>query len=162
MSILYYLSQTKVLWTTFLLTLALTLCFGVIMNLYQFGIIDEMFVASDIRAHIESMSLQQRRVHAWMTGTLDVLYPFAYGAFFVGVAFRYFARYRLWLIIPGILVIPFDLTEGFAQVMLLVGNADYMALKIGATQGKLLLYITGLVITAVGLLKALGGRPRRG
>lgn len=152
------LSRTKTLWATFLLTIVLTIIFGIVMHVGQFGIIDEMFVAEDIRAHIDAMTPRQRTIHAWLTGTVDVIYPFAYGAFFIGVALKYFGRFGIWLALPSFLVIPCDLTEGFAQVMLLTGHDAYMDLKLIATPAKLILYIMGLLITAAGLL--LGGKRR--
>lgn len=152
------LSNTKVLWASFVLTLILTLGFGVIMYIWQFGIIDEMYIAEDIGAHLQTMTEQQRTVHAWMTGTLDVAYPFAYGAFFIGIALRYFGRFGIYLALPSLLCIPADLTEGLAQVMILTGHEGWMTLKTIATPIKLVLYITGLLITLVGLCLALKSR----
>ena len=157
MKFIVSLAQTKTLWITFWLTIALTLCFGVVMYFGQFGIIDEMYVAKYIQAHIDAMSPYQRSVHAWMTGTIDVAYPFAYGAFFIGVAVKYFGRFGLWLALPSFLVIPVDLTEGFAQIMLLTGHENFMGLKQIATQTKIVLYLSGLCITTLGLLLALKG-----
>ncbi len=152
---LSYLSKTKTLWATFALTLILTLSFGLVMFIWQFGIIDEMYIAEDIREHIEGMTKQQRTVHAWMTGTLDVAYPFAYGAFFIGIALRYFGRFGIYLAIPSLLCIPADLTEGLAQIMLLTGHEGWMTVKLIATPIKLALFITGLLITLAGLALAL-------
>ena len=154
MPILTYLSQTKTLWMTFWLTMVLTAAFGVVMYVGQFVIIDEMYIAEDIRAHIEAMTPRQRIIHAWMTGTLDVAYPLAYGAFFIGIAIKYFRRFGLWLALPSILVIPTDLIEGFAQIMLLTGHDSFMGLKLIATPAKLVFFLLGLCITIVGLLLA--------
>jgi hypothetical protein len=96
-----------------------------------------------------------------MTGTLDVAYPFAYGAFFIGIALRYFGRFGIYLALPSLLCIPADLTEGLAQVMILTGHEGWMTLKIIATPIKLALYITGLLITLVGLCLALKSRLAR-
>ena len=154
MKILNFLAQTKILWCTFSMTLCLTIIFGIVMHFEGFGIIDEMFIADDIRKHIDAMSPRQRSIHAWLTGTIDVLYPFAYGAFFVGVAIKCFGRYGVLLAIPSILVIPADLTEGLSQIMLLNGQDAFMDLKLIATPIKLVLHIFGLCITILGLLLA--------
>jgi len=130
------------------------------MLVWQFGIIDEMYVAEDIRMHIKEMTETQRTVHAWMTGTLDVAYPFVYGAFFAGVALRFFGRFGMYLALPSLLCIPADLTEGLAQVMLLTGQEEWMAVKTTATPIKLVLYISGLLITMVGLGVGLKARYR--
>ena len=147
------LSRPRTLWFTFISTVALTLTFGVVMKVWDFGIIDEMYHAEKIRAHIDAMNPQQRSVHAWMTGTLDVAYPLIYGAFFIGVAVKAFGRYALWLALPSIGVIPADLIEGFAQIMLLTGHENFMAVKLIATPTKLVLFVTGLLISVIGLLR---------
>lgn len=158
MKIFIFLSQTKILWFTFSLTLILTIIFGIVMHFGQFGIIDEMFVAEKINAHIDAMSPHQRLIHAWLTGTIDVLYPFAYGAFFIGIAVKHFGRFGFWLALPSVLVIPADLAEGVAQVMLLTGQDGFMSLKLIATPIKLVLYIFGLCVTVLGLIFAFIGR----
>jgi len=140
------------------MTLALTLCFGIVMYVGGFGIIDEMYNVRDIEDHIKAMEPAQRSAHAWLTGTVDVIYPFAYGAFFIGIAIRYFGRFGPLLALPSLLVIPADLTEGYAQVMLLTGHEQFMDLKVMATPIKLVLFLTGLAITLVGLGLALKGR----
>ncbi len=150
-----FLARAKTLWITFALTMALTLLFGVVMYIGQFTIIDEMYVAEEIRAHIQAMSPRQRLIHAWLTATLDVVYPFVYAAFFIGVALRFFKRFHFWWVLPSLLVVPADLTEGAAQIMLLTGNESYMAVKVVATPIKLVVYICGLCITAVGLVLGL-------
>lgn len=155
------LSQTRLLWASFIATIVLTISFGIVIYLGDFGIIDEMYIADDIRAHIDAMLPAQRVLHAWMTGTLDVAYPFAYGAFFIGVAVRFLGRLGPWFALPGILVIPADLTEGFAQIMLLTGHDGFMALKVVATQIKLTLFLSGLLITIVGLLFGVWNKIRR-
>ncbi|MEP1231702.1 MAG: hypothetical protein ABJG88_13600 [Litorimonas sp.] len=136
----------------------LTMAFGVTMHLWQFSIIDEMYVADDIAAHIQAMTETQKTVHAWMTGTLDVAYPFAYGAFFIGIAMRYFGRFGIFLAMPSLLCIPVDLIEGLAQIMLLTGHEDWMNVKILVTPIKLFLYIPGAFITLIGLGLALKKR----
>jgi len=150
MKIFSFLSQTRTLYFSFSLTLILTIIFGIVMHVGEFGIIDEMFVAEDILAHIDAMSPRQRAIHAWLTGTVDVLYPFAYGAFYVGIAIKYFERYGIWLAIPSLFVIPADLVEGLSQVMILSGHEAFIDLKLIATPVKLVLYIFGLCVTVLG------------
>jgi len=149
------LTRTKTLWTLFALTVLLTLGFGIVKYFGQFIIIDEMYAEDDIRAHIAAMTPYQRTLHAWLTGTIDVACPFAHGGFYAGMALRFFGRYRLWLAAPSCLAIPFDLMEGFAQIMLLTGHDNYMALKLIATPVKLGLFALGLCITIAAALRAL-------
>jgi hypothetical protein len=56
------------------------------------------------------------------------------------------------------LVIPADLLEGGAQIMLLTGHEGFMPLKLIMTPTKLLLFGSGLVITLAGLLNLLRNR----
>jgi hypothetical protein len=157
-SLLIFLSKSRTLWLTFAATLMLTLVFGVVMHVWKFHIIDEMFNAGQITDHIAAMSPEQRHVHAWLTGTIDVAYPFAYSAFFIGVAVRSFGLNGVLLSIPSVLVIPADLLEGGAQIMLLTGHEGFMPLKLIMTPTKLLLFGSGLVITLAGLLNLLRNR----
>ena len=145
------LTKTKTLWTLFWLTIAMTIMFGVVMRIWGLGIIDEMFHGEEILAHIAAMSPTQRLVHAWMTATLDVAYPFAYGGLFIGIALKNFDKLGPWLALPSLAVIPVDLTEGFVQVLLLNGHDGVVWLKEIVTPLKLVLYISGLVISLVGL-----------
>ena len=144
------LTSNRALWSSFALTLLMTALFGVVMAVWDFVIIDEMFRPDAIRAHVAEMSAEQRRVHAWMTGTLDVAYPFAYGAFLGGMVLRAFPAKR-WLLLPILVCIPADLVEGLSQVMILTGHDGWVAVKAVATPVKLAAYITAIGIALAGL-----------
>ena len=150
-------------WLLFWLTIVETACFGIIMGLWQFHIIDEMYHAQDILAHIASMTPLQRQVHRWMTATLDVLYPFTYASYFIGMAYKAFpAPTAFWLSLPAILCIPVDLVEGYSQVLLLSGGHDEMvSLKVVVTPLKLVLSITSLVVSLVGVVRLQTRKERR-
>lgn len=148
-----FLTRPTVLWINFLVTLALTAVFGIVMYVWGFEIIDEMYVADEILAHIAEMTALQKSVHIWLTATVDVIYPFTYGAFFIGIALKAFRRAGVWFALPSILVIPVDLFEGFAQVMLLNGNDVWIGAKTVATPTKLALFFSGVLITLAGLFK---------
>lgn len=150
---LNFLTQTKVLWTLLAITIATTVAFGVVMQIWDFMLIDEMYDAEQISSHIAAMTDTQKDVHIWTTVSLDVLYPLVYGPLFAGVALKAFGKNGLLLALPSLLCIPADLTEGFAQVMLLSGHADYMGLKTTMTPIKFLLFIPGFLIAIVGAVK---------
>lgn len=145
-----WFTKTKTLWAMFWATLTMTITFGVIMQVWQFEIIDEMSDPEQIRAHVAAFSEIQKTVHAWMTATLDVAYPLAYGSLFIGMALRFFGRAGFWLALPSLLVIPVDLAEGYVQVMFLMGNDSLLHLKSILTPLKLALFIPGLIIALVG------------
>ncbi len=154
------LTSNRALWSSFALTLVLTAAFGVVMAVWDFAIIDEMYRPDAIRAHVAEMSAEQRRVHAWMTGTLDVAYPFAYGACLGGMALRAFPDKR-WLLLPILVCIPADLVEGLSQVMILTGHDGWVAVKAVATPVKLAAYITAIGIALAGLTVLLRRKKAR-
>lgn len=145
-----WFTNTKTLWALFWTTLALTLTFAVIMQIWQFELIDEMSDPEQIRAHVAGFSDTQKLVHAWMTATIDVAYPFAYGSLFIGMALRFFGRFGFWLALPSVLVIPVDLAEGYVQVMFMLGNDSLLHLKSVLTPLKLALFIPGAIIALIG------------
>lgn len=120
------------------------------MAIWDFEIIDGMSHPDRIRDHVAHMSQSQRTVHAWMTATLDVAYPITYGLLFAGLSLRVF---RPIFVIPAIAVIPVDLTEGFAQVLILTGNDSLLWLKAYVTPLKRLFFVSAILIAllAVGL-----------
>lgn len=76
----------------------MTALFGMVMQVGQFEIIDEMHVTVEILKHIEAKMPEQRRVHASLTATIDVAYPFAYAGFPIGFVSKACPRAGfLWL-----------------------------------------------------------------
>lgn len=155
------LTSTPTLWFLFWSTLAMTVTFALIMQVWQFEIIDEMHDPAKIRDHVAGFSDTQKSVHAWMTATLDVAYPFAYGSLFMGMALRFFNRFGFWLALPSLLVIPVDLAEGYVQVLFLTGNDSLLGYKQVLTPLKLGLFIPGLIIALVGAGIAIARRRRK-
>lgn len=155
------LTNTTTLWTTFLMTIGMTLAFGLIMQIWQFEIIDELYKPEQISAHLAAMSAEQKLVHAWMTATLDVAYPIVYAGFFIGMALRYCGRLGPWLALPSVAVIPVDLAEGVVQVLLLNGYTDLIWLKSIITPIKLGLFLFGFAVASFGLASAATQLVRR-
>lgn len=144
-----FLMKSSTLWILFGLFVAETLCFGVIMRIWDFTIIDEMSNPEKISAHIAEMSEVQRLAHAWMTATLDVAYPLTYGPLFYGLTMKAF---RPVFAIPAIAVVPTDLTEGVVQVLALTGTDNVVWLKAYVTPLKLLLFVAAIVIALAALV----------
>jgi len=149
------LARKKTLWFNFWATLVLSLGFILVMSHWDFQVIDEISDPDNIREHLARMSETQKRVHVWTTGTLDVLYPFAYGGLFAGLALRFFPRFGPYLALPGLLVIPVDLAEGLVQIFLLTGNENLITLKEYLTPLKLVLFFIALAIALLALGRAI-------
>ena len=147
-----WLAEKRVLTATFVSTLVLTALFGIVMAVWDFQLIDEMYRASEIEAHVLAMSPTQRTVHIWMTATLDVLYPLVYGGFFIGAARRFYDH--RWLVLPSLLVIPTDLAEGVVQVFLLSGHMEALPLKEILTPLKFAFYFPALAIALLGIARS--------
>ena len=146
------------LWAAFFVFLALNLVFLAVMRIYGFTIIDEMWQPATILAHVEALSPEQRRAHAWLTGTADVAYPLAYAAWLGGLAVAAFPA-RRWLALPILLCVPADLIEGLSQMMILTGTPDWVSVKAVATPVKLVLFVTGCLIGLAAIVRLL--MPRR-
>ena len=149
------LTQAKVLWVLFALLVLETLGFVVIMLVWDFHVIDEMSDPVKIKAHIAAMSETQRDVHAVMTATLDVAYPFTYGALFAGLALKVF---RPFFAAPSFLTIPTDLAEGAVQILALNGDMQFLWLKAYLTPLKLILFVSAAMIAIFALIKLWKGR----
>lgn len=153
-----FLTKPKTLWILFALFVLETIAFGLIMQHWDFTVIDEMSDPDHIRAHIAAMSDLQRQVHAWTTATLDVAYPLTYGPLFAGMALL---RFRPVYTVPAIAVIPTDLAEGAVQVMALLGDDQLIGWKAMLTPLKLGLFLIAIIIALAALGLILKDKFRR-
>lgn len=128
------------------------------MRWYDFHLIDEMREPDKIRAHIAAFSEQQKQVHIWVTAKLDVTYPLVYGGLFVGLVWRFLGPPGRLLALPGLAVIPIDLTEGVIQIMALSGNDAVVDHKAWVTPIKLGLFVLAAIFAIVAIAVALRRR----
>jgi len=147
------LSETRALWLSFSATILITLAFQLIARQFELVLLDTLTDPDEVRSAIAAMTGKQRELHALVTATLDVAYPAAYGALFIGSAFRFFPSWGFVLSIPAMVCIPVDLTEGVVQVLALVGDTDWVSAKTILTPLKQVLFLTGLLITMAGWVK---------
>lgn len=130
------------------------MCFVVVMRLWDFQVIDEVFERQQIIDRIAALSPQQIRVHLWVTTTLDAAFPFVYGLFHAGMALRFLGRWGTVVAVLSLACIPVDLIEGFSQVMLLTGHEGFLTIKTVMTPIKLLLFVPGFLATVVAIVIA--------
>lgn len=147
------LSETRVLWLSFSATILITVAFQVLVRQFDLVLLDTLSDPDEIRSAIAAMTEKQRELHAFLTATLDVAYPAAYGAFFIGSAYKYFPAWGFVLAVPAMVCIPVDLAEGVVQVFALVGNIDWLSAKAILTPLKNSLVLTGILITMAGWVR---------
>lgn len=135
--------------------LALTIGFGVWIQQYDLQIIDEISDPDQIRTVVAAMTPEQMSAHWWMTLVLDYFYPLAYGAFFAGLALRYFGAAGVWVAIPSMIVVPADIIENTIQLFILSGDFSLIGVKAIATPIKLVSFIVAALIALGALLFAL-------
>ena len=144
------LTKPPILWGLLCATIAMTATFPPLAQHFDLTLLDGISSPQLARETIAGFSADQRIAHAWITGTLDVAYPLAYGLLFAGATRRFFPRAGKYLALPPLLVIPVDLFEGLIQILALLAMADWLALKAAVTPLKLLLLASGLATTVAG------------
>lgn len=154
------LSDNKILWTSFVATILITVAFPVIGSMWGITFIDPISDPSAVRQAISSMSPDQHLAHAWITGTLDVAYPLAYCSLFIGSAYKFYDRFQWLVALPFYVLAPTDLLEGVVQILALTNTADWIDAKTFLTPLKTNLFLLGILTTAVGCIVWLIARAR--
>ena len=152
MNLLYGLSENRSLWIAFSATILITITFLVTGSMWGITFLDTISDPSEVRLAISSMSPDQRTVHAWITATLDVAYPLAFGALFIGSAYKFYKSFGRLIALPSFILVPVDLLEGVVQVLALTGTADLVDAKAVLTPLKTILVVFGITATAVGFI----------
>ncbi len=141
----------RALLVALLATLVLTALFPVIAGHFGLTLLDAVADPTEARALVEGLTKEQRKAHAWITGTLDVAYPLAYGALFFGATLRFFPRKGALLAIPILIGVPADFLEGLVQILALTGQVDWLAAKAVLTPVKGGAFVYGAVMALLGV-----------
>ncbi len=147
------LTKLSVLWISFILVVVMTVVFQIISGQYNLVLLDSLSDPTEVRNMLANMTEQQRSVHVWVTSTLDVAYPIAYGIFFAGSAYKFFPVYGKYLALPALICVPVDIIEGLIQVLALTSGIDWVQAKAILTPLKFALVLTALFITLFGITK---------
>ena len=159
--VLRQLSEGRVLLLSLSVTAALTALFPVVAGHFGLTLLDALADPAEARALIRGLTDDQKEAHAWITGTLDVAYPLAYGALFLGATFRFFPRKGALLAIPILIGVPADFLEGLVQILALTGQVDWLAAKAVLTPVKGGAFVYGAVLTLLGVaLRGWRGRAK--
>ena len=145
------LKERRVLLVALVATLVLTALFPVVAGHFGLTLLDAVADPTEARALIEGLNSEQRQAHAWITGTLDVAYPLAYGALFLGATLRFFPRKGALLAIPILIGVPADFLEGLVQLLALTGQVDWLAAKAVLTPVKGGAFVYGAVMALLGV-----------
>ena len=155
------LREGRVLLVALVATVLLTALFPVVAGHFGLTLLDAVADPAEARALITGLTGEQRQAHAWITGTLDVAYPLAYGALFLGAALRFFPRKGVLLAIPILIGIPADFLEGLVQILALTGQVDWLAAKAVLTPVKGGTFVYGAVLALLGVaLRGWRGRAK--
>ena len=119
--LLGWLSRTPVLIGLFIVTFLIAASFYFVIDAIEGDMLDMIWSGEDAIARLNELSARQKQAHFLGTVTLDVLFPFAYGALFIGLLCRLAWRWRWALILLPITVALCDLAENTVQAMALNG-----------------------------------------
>ena len=152
------LGESRALWIAFVLTLLITAAFPAAAQMWSLSFVDAISDPGEVRALLATMSADQRFAHAVITATLDVAYPLAYGALFIGSAYAFYGRFGWMLALPFVVLIATDLLEGVVQVLALLEMVDWIDAKAILTPLKFLLFLLGVGVMVLGWIIWLVGR----
>ena len=147
-----FLTRTPTLCALFILQALIFLGFGPFVDGVGGSYLDTVMTGEESRTVIAAMSSGQRWTHFWVTLLVDTAYPFAYGAFFAGMALKFFGRFRVLAALPAFAAVIVDLTENMVQLLALSGAADVLDAKDWLTPLKFGLFGVAGVIAVIGFI----------
>ena len=114
--------------------------------------LDQISATDHVRTLIDEMTQSERNAHFRMTATLDMAFPFIYGALYCGVALRFLGRAGPVAVVIVVGVVALDLLENTAQLLALGGRDFLLPLRSLATPIKNVLSIVILGVTILTFL----------
>jgi hypothetical protein len=129
---LLWVSDTRMLWTSFIIMNAIT--FGIFKMLPNLDglLIDLQFSYSqaDLMAILEGIGPKGRATYVW-ANLIDMLFPIFYGSFFAGFLYRFRAHEGLWLLaLVPILLAVVDWGENIQIRAMLLAYPDITAAQV--------------------------------
>ncbi len=134
------LCSTTTLWILFVLSVASMIGFALLSPMAGGTLLDGLSSLLESENLLAGMSAAEKNAHFWITLLVDIPFPLFYGALFLGVALKYGGKYKTWLTLPALLVIPADLIENFVQLLALKGVTGLLPLKVYVTPLKFFLF----------------------
>lgn len=150
-----YLVKTNAMIFWFVVSILMIVAIFWVAGLFEVTLLDEVSSPGQVRDMISAMSDTQRLVHGLITSTLDVIFPLAYGALFIGGALRYYPKIGKYIVVVVLISVICDLIEGVVQVLALAGAVDLVSIKSVVTPVKTYTFLLGGLALIIGLVKAL-------
>ena len=124
-------------------------------NRFEINYLDQEYLDQRVLFILENMSALQASIHVWVTMTLDVIFPLAYGFLFFGILLNNLeGQWRFLAVLPLILIVA-DLTEGIFQIQLLKAETTEMMIVSYKNKITLIKYFLFLICMGMCLLTSM-------
>ena len=149
------LKNKRFLFGCLILSFVCICAFIFIENRFEINYLDQEYLDQRVLFILENMSALQTSIHLWITMTLDVIFPLAYGFLFFGILLNSFeGQWRFLAVLPLILIVA-DLTEGIFQIQLLKAETTEMMIVSYKNKITLIKYFLFLICTGMCLLTSM-------
>ena len=123
--------------------------FLLIGNSFEINYLDQEYLDQRVLFILEDTSALKASIHLWVTMTLDVIFPIAYGFLFFGILLSNLEGQWKFLAILPLILIAADLTEGIFQIQLL--QAETTEMMIVSYKNKITLIKYFLFLICMGI-----------
>ena len=124
-------------------------------NRFEINYLDQEYLDQRVILILENMSVLQVSIHLWVTMTLDVIFPIAYGFLFFGILLSNLEGQCKFLAVLPLILIAADLTEGIFQIQLLQAETTEMMIVSYKNKITLIKYFLFLICMGVCLLTSM-------
>lgn len=134
-----FLSTKKYLFLAFCGTLLCLICFGILENKLGAQILDVLprYNLNEVEKYFLIYGEEGRRLYAWASLTLDILFPVCYMALFIGLILLLTGSsiFR-WLIILPIMLGIIDITENIQICFMLIQYPEITDVQVNLASGS--------------------------
>jgi hypothetical protein len=134
-----FLSTKKYLFLAFCGTLLCLICFGILENKLGAQILDVLprYNLNEVEKYFLIYGEEGRRLYAWASLTLDLLFPVCYMALFIGLILLLTGSsiFR-WLIILPIMLGVIDITENIQICFMLIQYPEITDVQVNLASGS--------------------------
>ena len=124
-------------------------------NRFEINYLDQEYLDQRIIFILKNMTVLQVSIHLWVTMTLDVIFPIAYGFLFFGILLSNLEGQWKFLAVRPLILIAVDLTEGIFQIQLLKAETTEMMIVSYKNKITLIKYFLFLICMGMCLLTSM-------